>query len=287
MEKELVNELETGFVRLPITQDEIDWAQAEIKKFDQQKTYEKLACNNNWLGLIGELKLHQWLDQHGIYHVWQKFTKQDWDKADFIIANRTVDVKTTFDTKMWVQTPQWHTYILARVNKDLKEIFFVGFITKDDIEYLMQEGVAEVVDRGRKDNTIAVQYLTPFKHFLQSLILTPMREGMTENNMGVCTKCGKACKDPYTMCYQCKFPAQQQAGTPAQTPAQASPMPTNQRDADMKRMNELSNRRTALESAVNWLSTMQAGGALPKEQLNNDEPIRLANKFIDWINQQD
>lgn len=101
--------------------------------------------------------------------------------------------------------------------------------------------------------------------------------------MGFCSKCGKEIDGKYTMCYPCKFPQSANAAKPAQgTPGTDKP---EVRESDMKLMNRLNNRRTALDGAINWLSTLATMGKLSPEQLNAEEPLRLANKYVDWVYQ--
>lgn len=68
-----------------------------------------------------------------------------------------------------------------------------------------------------------------------------------------------------------------------QVQPQSNARPNNQREEAMSEMNRLSNRRTCLETATNWLIELSRVGALHSEQLRTDEPQKLANQHSDWL----
>ena len=90
-------------MKLSITPEQIAWAKKEQAKFDAQKTHNKFKCSTNYIGLLGEVVFDQFLKDYGIEYKWIKFTKKGWKDPDFIIKNKSIDLKTTFSDSMWIQ----------------------------------------------------------------------------------------------------------------------------------------------------------------------------------------
>ena len=144
-------------IKIPIKPEYIQWAKQIIERFDAQKTYNKLETSNNYIGPLGELVFHKWLNKQGIEHKWYNFNKQGWDKPDFEINGKTIDLKTTFDAKMWIQKPEWDYYILARVTEKLDELLIIGYITKYKLKRLIKYNKLKIVTRdSRKDFTVTI-----------------------------------------------------------------------------------------------------------------------------------
>lgn len=126
---------------LSIMPHEISKAKQITKKFDMQKTHNKLNCNNNFLGYLGEYKFSQLLEIQGIKYDWNNFIKPDCTKTDFEINNHSIDIKTTFDMSLWFQSPEWDYYVLGIIERDLSAINFIGYATNAQMKQCMYEPV--------------------------------------------------------------------------------------------------------------------------------------------------
>jgi hypothetical protein len=94
-------------IRIPLTPEMIAEAKAEQAKFDAQKTWNKFPSPNNYIGLLGEMALDKYMTELELDYEWIVFNKQGWRYPDFKFNELTIDMKTTFDTRMWGQTPKW------------------------------------------------------------------------------------------------------------------------------------------------------------------------------------
>jgi hypothetical protein len=147
-------------IKIKISDDKVRYAKDKICEFDKQKVYDKFKCDNNFIGLLGELVFANFLLENGINHKWYNFVKQETDKADFLINKKTADIKTTLDCKLWFQKPEHDVYILARVNPDLAFLYIVAVITKDEMLNLISKNKVKVVERdNRKDYTIRISQM--------------------------------------------------------------------------------------------------------------------------------
>lgn len=145
-------------IRIPIQRNEIEEAKAQTIIFDEQKIYDKFQCRNNYIGLLGEIVFDRWMTENKIPHEWVEFTKKDWNSPDFIIQNQTIDLKTTYDIKMWIQKPSFDRYIYARVNEDLNELFVLRATTGIKLQKLIDRNLLEIVVRGnRKDYVVEME----------------------------------------------------------------------------------------------------------------------------------
>ena len=135
-------------IRIPIPPEYIDWAKEETKKFDAQKTYNKFECDTNYIGILGERVLHEWMDSFKIPHEWVEFTKKGWESPDYIINGYTIDLKTSMTKKMWIQKPVFDYYVFARVNEDMKELFLISFIKKQKLQKLIDNQKLKAIIRG-------------------------------------------------------------------------------------------------------------------------------------------
>ena len=166
-------------IKIPVNKDYNGWAKSMITEFDKQKTYNKFKCKNNWLGLLGELYFHRWLNKQGIEHNWIDFYKQSWDEPDFVIYDGTknkvpivtIDVKTTFDFKMWIQKPVVDIYVFLRMNRtEQDKIIMVGWLEGKRIQKLIDNNKLEIVERaGRRDFLIPVNYIRPIESLSSKL----------------------------------------------------------------------------------------------------------------------
>lgn len=154
-------------IRIPITPQEIERAKELTKDFDSQKTFNKYECNNNYLGILGEIKFNELLNKENINHRWIGFIKKNWNEPDFIIGSIGMDIKTTFGFELMVQSPKFDMYIFSRVNEDLKEHLIIGGITKASIERLITNGTAEKRHySGKEYYFIKINYLVPIEELI-------------------------------------------------------------------------------------------------------------------------
>lgn len=131
---------------------EVEKAKKERDKFDLQKTYNKFKCTNNYIGYLGELVFSRWLKENKIDFEWIEFTKQGWNNPDFIINNKSIDLKTTTSDSMWIQQEKFDVYVYAQINKEQTLITIKGWLSKNDITTLKELKYCRVVERdSRKD----------------------------------------------------------------------------------------------------------------------------------------
>ena len=149
-------------LRIPIRKEDVEWAKKETAKFDEQKTYEKLDCDTNYIGLLGEITFHRWMERSGIIHEWMDFVKQGWDEPDFKMGEIGMDLKTTFDNKGWLQNGKFDIYLFSRVNEDLKELFVLGFLKGKRVEKLIiEEKLEKRMRQGRIDYVVPINKMRP------------------------------------------------------------------------------------------------------------------------------
>lgn len=155
-------------IKIPILPEEIIEAKEKTKEFDEQKTYDKFECKNNYIGLLGEMVFNRWLNEKNIKHEWVNFIKKDYNTEDFIINDQKVDLKTTFHSKLFIQEPRFDIYILGRLNPDMKELIVISYIELDKLKNLITKGKAEVWSReeyGRTDFVISISQMKPIEEF--------------------------------------------------------------------------------------------------------------------------
>jgi len=147
-----------------ITTRDIENAKTITKKFDEQKTYNKLECINNYLGVLGEAKFKDFLSNLQVIYTWNTFIKADYSQTDFLINGHSIDIKTTYDDCLWIQKPEWDYYVLIIVDKDNRNLSICGWIDKESLIKLCKRKY--LVEReGRKDYRIPVDLLNPMTTF--------------------------------------------------------------------------------------------------------------------------
>ena len=60
-------------LKLPISLEQLLSAKKQQKEFDAQKTYDKFKCDTNYIGLLGEMVLNDYLEAEGVDFKWVKF----------------------------------------------------------------------------------------------------------------------------------------------------------------------------------------------------------------------
>ena len=158
-------------IYLPIKPEDVELAKNTTKLFDGIKVYNKIECDDNYIGFLGELLFHRYLEKQGIEHIWPAFVKKGWDEPDFIIKDKGYDLKTTFTTGLWVQQPKFDYYIFARINKDYQDnLILIGYVSNKRVKALINSNKAEVITRGsRIDYIIPVDKLRPIEELFGKL----------------------------------------------------------------------------------------------------------------------
>ena len=120
-------------IQITILPEEVSFAKQAIQTFDAQKTYNKFTCTNNYIGFLGELVLHKYLTTNHISHEWNNFIQKGWNKPDFIINNKSIDLKTTVTNGLWYQTPKYDYYIAAHINQENTLLTIKGIIGSQEM----------------------------------------------------------------------------------------------------------------------------------------------------------
>lgn len=277
-----------GLIALQVETSELNEAMNVTKEFDDQKTYDKLECHNNWLGFLGEQKFNSWLDSKAVPHVWNKFVKKGWDDADFVVNNQTIDVKTTFDTSLWFQKPKFDVYVFSRMNEESKDkLYLIGWVTKAELITLVLAGEAQIVQREfdgvkRLDYCVGVDELHNMSGLL-SYLSASKQDSMTENNMKTCEQCeGKFVEkgDWQKVCVQCFVENKNKVVQAGQKPQvqtlkfQGNPDKENR----MVRMNALNNSMALYTGLVESKLTGPAEMTVAVQTVKS-----LAKEFIRFI----
>jgi hypothetical protein len=153
-----------------ISLNEIEQAKLVTKKFDLQKCYEKIICDNNWLGWVGEKRFKDYLGNLNVIYTWNTFVKNNYTEPDFIVEGKTVDCKCTYDNCLWLQKPEWDIYVLAIMNRENTELSICGFIDKVTLEKLCKSKKYIVERESRKDFRLPVDKLRPMTEFKDYLM---------------------------------------------------------------------------------------------------------------------
>jgi len=157
-------------ITLPIFESEKQYAIDCTVKFDKQKVHNKFYCSTNWIGFLGELIFDKYLTKKQVYHIWNKFIKEDYKQPDFEINNKTIDIKTTFNQDLWFQNINNDYYILANVSKNVDKISYVGYISGFELLELYIKGKCkEVIRDNRKDYVLSGEYLKPVHNLVNNL----------------------------------------------------------------------------------------------------------------------
>lgn len=141
-------------VKLPIFQREIELAKSKTSQFDSQKVHDKFKCNNNYIGYLGEYLFDKYLTYKRIYHKWFQFVKQDYGQPDFKIGSKTIDVKTTFDDRLWIQNIEHNIYILINISRDLKKANIIGYVDSSDLINSIERKEYNLVIKNNKKNYV-------------------------------------------------------------------------------------------------------------------------------------
>jgi hypothetical protein len=152
---------------LDISINQLNRSKKEQAIFDSQKTHDKFKCKNNYIGYLGELVFNEYLKKTGLNYEWICYTKKNWDSPDFIVNNKSVDLKTTFSNSMWIQEEKFDTYIYAQINKLETQMEIIGWLSKQDITNIKKKKLCNIVKRGNRKDYVFKQSL--MKDFLSYL----------------------------------------------------------------------------------------------------------------------
>jgi hypothetical protein len=129
--------------------------------FDENKSYDKIKCANNYIGVLGEIVFDRYLSEQGIEHTWIPFVKDSCEEPDFVIGGVTIDLKTTYSDSMWFQQPIHDLYVYAHMSKDDGFLIITSFITKDGL--VNSKFKEKVIRNNRIDYVIRPQYMLPIE----------------------------------------------------------------------------------------------------------------------------
>lgn len=141
-------------ITLPIFDNEIELAKKITSQFDSQKTHNKFKCETNWLGYLGELIISKYFKYRNIDYNWINFVKQDYGQPDFKIGSKTIDVKTTFDDRLWIQNIEHNIYILINISRDLKKANIIGYVDSSDLINSIERKEYNLVIKNNKKNYV-------------------------------------------------------------------------------------------------------------------------------------
>ena len=136
---------------LPITKTQVDIARHTQNKFNKNKIYDKFKCDTAYVGQLGEMVFNDFLKQTGKEFKWVQFDKKNYNEPDFIIKDKSVDLKTTFSDSMWIQQEKFDVYIYSQVNKELDKLMLKGWLYKKDITKLKESNQCDT--RARENGT--------------------------------------------------------------------------------------------------------------------------------------
>jgi hypothetical protein len=141
---------------IPINPADIKEAKEQQIQFDKQKSHDKFVCSTNYIGLLGEITLHKYLEYNNIEHLWINFIKKDYTKPDFIINNKTIDLKCTYSDSLWIQEPKFDIYMYSQITKDEQFMVIKGVMQGCVLQNSIVDKSAKQVRRGNR-----VDYVFP------------------------------------------------------------------------------------------------------------------------------
>jgi len=152
-----------------VTKKDIENAREITHKFDSQKSWEKFPCLTNYLGIIGEQKMKDYLSNLHVNFTWNTFVKNDYTQADFIVNGKSLDVKTTFNLALYLQDPKFDYYVLCVMETDEKTLSIVGWLDKQTLIKLCKRKKYLVKREGRQDFAIPCELLKTMSEFEQEI----------------------------------------------------------------------------------------------------------------------
>jgi len=151
-------------------------AREKTREFDQQKAYPEADQKLNFIGYLGEHCFDRWLTENKIPHEWIEFIKPEWDKPDFKVKKKTIDVKTTTTGNLYLpfKDPDFDIYLGARYSEipdsGAIRVVGVGYITKQTLRTRIKTGRINVVElNGRKLYSLQLGELTSIEKFIPKM----------------------------------------------------------------------------------------------------------------------
>ena len=140
--------------------EDIEKSKRVTTELDSNKAWNKFECKNNYIGFLGELFFDKYLRDTGIEGYWLNFVEdgKGWNDPDFIINDKTVDVKTTYSNGLWFQKPKFDVYVYVNISRDNSKLNIVGFVTKEYLEFCIRYGLAKKIKRGNRIDYVLDKY---------------------------------------------------------------------------------------------------------------------------------
>lgn len=115
---------------------------------------------------MGEIVVDRFLTDKGINHTWVPFNKDisTFNDPDFILFNKTVDLKTTYSDSMWFQNTKFDIYIYSTISDDDSQLYIISYLSSNMLKEFISSGIVKVVVRGdRKDYVINHKDMLPIE----------------------------------------------------------------------------------------------------------------------------
>ena len=155
---------------IDIREEEVLKAKELRDILDSNKSYNKIDCPNNYIGILGELVFHRYLIEQGIPHTWVDFNKPNkgFNEPDFFIGNLSIDIKTTYSEVMWFQKPKHDIYIYIQVAKDNGVLRIYSWLTKNQLYDAINSNIVRKVLRdNRTDYIISPKDMSKIEIFME------------------------------------------------------------------------------------------------------------------------
>ena len=173
-------------MRIKIYPREVILARNRTKQFDKQKTFNKFVCKNNYIGYLGELVLHRYLNECNIEHEWVPFIKQGTESADFIIDGRAIDLKCSTSGELWVTPHTPHDiYISAQITPACDYLYINGWLGRDILNKVKYNHARKVVRGSRTAYVISNAYLLPVDLLFKSTKVLVIKDSKPIDLLGV------------------------------------------------------------------------------------------------------
>ena len=103
------------------------------------------TVTENYIGKLGEIAFRKFLDEKGVLFKELKYNGNEWDKCDFVISDKLIDVKSTEEASykkyMMIPKPQFENkkkdfYVSIVVNQNHTNANVQGFMDYERIKAL-------------------------------------------------------------------------------------------------------------------------------------------------------
>jgi hypothetical protein len=137
----------TDYEIVNLTDEDIQMAQEYEKKISElalmkKANYTSLSTTKRYfIGYLGELAFHKYLEKYNIDHEWNQNTSGKSDNGDFIIKNLTFDVKTSSHPNATcfimpeAQLRHFRDYYVAiKLIEPEKKVVIYGVLTSQEVK---------------------------------------------------------------------------------------------------------------------------------------------------------